>query len=129
MKSEEQEWWYQAVQDDWKAFESLKRDNNYSLAVFHLQQAAEKGLKSLCYKGGRPGFTHSCLELLRKLESMGFAVTEELYIAARRLDPHYTLARYPNGVGGVPRDYYDLSLVEELEQCAKRLMSFVESNQ
>ena len=129
MTREEQEWWVQAARDDWKAFESLKRDNNYSLAVFHLQQAAEKGLKSLCYKGGRPGFTHSGLELLKKLAGMGFGVTNDLYAAARRLDPHYTLARYPNGVGGVPRDYYDLSLLEELELCARTLMSFVDSNQ
>lgn len=97
------------------------------MAVFHLQQNAEKMLKALCLKEGRPGFTHSAIDLLRKLKGMKVDVPEEAFQAARRLDPHYILSRYPNGVGGVPRDYYDLAMVEELEKCARTLMSFVES--
>lgn len=127
MRSEEQLWWLESAKDDWNAFEVLKKNGNYSTAVFHLQQTAEKMLKALCMKEGRPGFTHSALDLLRKLQGMDINAPEEAFQAARRLDPHYILARYPNGVGGIPRDYYDMALVEELEQCAKILRSFVES--
>jgi HEPN domain-containing protein len=84
-------------------------------------------LKALSHYHGRPAFTHSAVEILKKLKSIGVPVGEELEACARRLDPHYITARYPNGVGGIPRDFYDLSLVEELESCSRTLMNFAES--
>lgn len=127
MRSEEQHWWLESAKDDWSAFETLRREGNFAMAAFHLQQNAEKMLKALCFKEGRPGFTHSSLDLLKKLQGMRVEVPEEAFQAARRLDPHYILSRYPNGVGGIPRDYYDPAMIEELEKCAKTLMNFVES--
>lgn len=128
MRTQEQNWWLESSKDDWKAFETLKSNGNYSLAVFHLQQSAEKTLKALCLKHGRPGYTHSCLDLVKKTAEIGIKVSEDIFAAAKRLDPHYILSRYPNGVGGIPRDYYDLKLVEEMERCSKTIMNFVELN-
>jgi HEPN domain-containing protein len=127
MRSLDARWWWEAALDDWRAFEVLRREENYPPAVFHLQQAAEKALKALCYSRGLPAFTHSTVEPLRRLGDLGISVEEKLSAAARRLDPHYITARYPSGVGGVPRDFYDRELVEELEGCARSLMSFAES--
>lgn len=75
MRTEEQHGWLESAKDDWRAFETLRKEENYAMA----------------------------------------------------LDPHYILSRYPNGVGGIPRDYYDPAMIEELEKCAKTLMNFVES--
>lgn len=127
MRSQDSRWWHEAALDDWRAFEVLKRERNFAAAVFHLQQAAGKILKAVSYRHGRPAFTHSVLEILKKLQQMGIAVDEALTACARRLDPHYVTARYPNAVGGSPRDFYDLTLVEELETCTRKLMSFAES--
>ncbi len=127
MKSQDSKWWYEAALDDWRAFQVLKRDQNYPAAVFHLQQTAEKMLKAVCYYHRRPVFTHSTVEILKKLDSIGIPVEEEIHACARRLDPHYVTARYPNGVGGIPRDFYDLRIVEELESCTRTLMNFAES--
>ncbi|MDA2923694.1 HEPN domain-containing protein [Acidobacteria bacterium AH-259-L09] len=127
MRSQDAKWWRETARDDWGAFEVLKREANYPAAVFHLQQAAEKILKAVCYQQGQPAFTHSTVEILRKLESIGLAVSEEFKGCARRLDPHHITARYPNAVGGIPRDFYDLPLVEELEAWTKTLMNFAES--
>ncbi|MBI5681670.1 MAG: HEPN domain-containing protein [Deltaproteobacteria bacterium] len=128
MRTQEQNWWLESSKDDWRAFEVLKSSGNYSLAVFHLQQSAEKALKALCLKHGRPGYTHSCLDLLKKIIGIGVKVDEAVIGSTKRLDPHYILSRYPNGVGGIPRDYYDLKLVEEMEKCSKIIMNFVELN-
>ncbi len=127
MGDEEKGWWIEACQDDWAAFEALKESRNYPLAAFYLQQASEKILKALCLEKARPAFTHSCVELCRKIETLGVNVPEEVIAAARRLDPHYIFSRYPNGLGGSPRDYYDVALVEELERCALTMRSFAES--
>lgn len=128
MRTQEQNWWLEAARDDWRAYEVLKNAAYYPAAVFHLQQASEKSLKALCMRHGRPGYTHSTIDLLKKMDGLGVKVAEEVFAAARRLDPHYILSRYPNGVGGLPRDYYDLKLIEELESCAKTIMSFAESS-
>lgn len=128
MRTKELNWWLESSKDDWEAFKTLKASGNYPMAVFHLQQAAEKVLKVICLKHGRPGYTHSCLDLLKKVEGFGISIDKGVWAAARRLDPHYILSRYPNGIGGIPRDYYDLKMVEELEQCSKTIMNFVESN-
>lgn len=84
-------------------------------------------LNALCMHKRRPVFTHSCVELLRKIDFMGPAVPEDVASAARRLAPHYIMARYSNGVGGAPEDFYDDRIVQDLESCCRILMSFVES--
>lgn len=127
MGSDEKRWWIEASQDDWAASETLQNSGNYPLAAFHLQQASEKILKAVCLDKARPAFTHSCVGLCHKIGTIGVEVPDEVTAAARRLDPHYILSRYPNGLGGSPRDYYDVALIEELAKCARTMKSFAES--
>ncbi len=127
MSVDEKIWWIQASKDDWAAYVVLKEKENYALAAFHLQQAGEKILKAVCIDNSRPAFTHSCVALCHKIKAMQIEIPEDVISAARRLDPHYILARYPNGLGGSPRDYYDVSMLEGIEQCAQKVMSFAES--
>ena len=127
MRKEETKWWEEAARDDWAAAESLKDDSHLESSACHYQQAAEKILKAVCVAHKRPGFTHICVDLLAKIQSFGVDVQEDLMYAARRLDPHYIDARYPNSVGGDPSQFYDERIISELRECAKKLMSFAES--
>jgi len=127
LRGEESGWWERAARDDWEVAESLKRDGHLAASAFHFQQSAVKVLKAACIGSKRPAFTHSCKALLTKLKSMGVDVQEDLFYAARRLDPHYTEARYPNSVGGPPSEFYDERIISELRECANNLMSFAES--
>ncbi len=111
MRKEESKWWEQAARADWSAAESLRRDGNLSTSAFHLLQAAEKILKAVCVANKRPAFTHVCVDLLAKIQSMGVDVREELMYAARRLDPHYLNSRYPNHVSGPPSKFYDERII------------------
>ena len=85
-----------------KAYEFLDeakddyRRGRYWLACFHAQQFAELALKGLLVKlvGSYP-FTHSLVELLEALESLGYRINDELYTVAEALEKHYTRARYP----------------------------------
>ena len=78
MVSQEISWWLDASRNDWEAFEVLKKSENYSLAAFHLQQSAEKALKAVCLKQGRPGFTHSCTDLVKKLRGSGVNIPDSV---------------------------------------------------
>lgn len=128
MLTEDIKWWLESSDSDFEAYRVLLERENFSNAAFHLQQCAEKRLKALTLSKGRFAYTHSILDLLTKLDSIGVKVSEELRRAARRLDPHYILSRYPNGIGGSPQKFYDKELLMELEQCTKLLMKFVDTN-
>jgi len=127
MRKQESKWWEQAARSDWSAAESLRRDGNLSVCAFLLQQASEEMLKAVCVAHKRPAFTHVCVDLLANIRSMGIEVPEEVFSAARRLDPHYLNSRYPNRVSGPPSKFYDETIISELYECAKMLMSFAES--
>jgi HEPN domain-containing protein len=43
----------------------------------------------------------------------------------KKLDGHYIMSRYPNGVGGPPKDYYSEDIIEELRACQERIAEFV----
>ncbi len=95
----------------------------YWLACFHAQQFAELALKAVLVKlvGSYP-FTHSLVELLEALESLGHRVDEELYTIAEALEKHYTRARYP----GIGLSIYNRRVAERCISHAERIRRFVE---
>ena len=127
MTEEERQAWQDTAERDRAAADLLRNAGLYALAVFHLQQAAEKALKARCALTERPAFTHSLVMLLRKLRSEGDAVGEPLFAAARRLDVHYTQSRYPGGLGVAPEDLYDEDVCRECERCADEIIEFSRS--
>lgn len=128
MVSEEIKWWIEASKNDEAAATFLRQKRIYNLSVFHAQQSAEKALKALCLKYKRPGFSHSCVDLFKKIATFRIGIPEEVMESARRLDPHYIMARYPNGLHGSPEEYYDLKLAEEAEKWMRRILNFVDSH-
>ena len=95
----------------------------YWLACFHAQQFAELALKAVLIKlvGSYP-FTHSLVELLEALESLGHRVDEELYTIAEALEKHYTRARYP----GLGLSIYNKRVAERCINHAERIRRLVE---
>lgn len=55
-------------------------------------------------------------------------VPPEVATACRRLDHHYVDARYPNGVGGPPDDFYDEVIADLALTDCRLVQGFVEAN-
>ncbi len=119
-------WWLDAAERDREMAESLFREGLYEGAAFHLQQSAEKALKALLIRLGLESRTHSCVHMEKILNAKGLN-TSGILKDCKKLDGHYILSRYPNGVGGPPRDFYNAEIVEELRECLKRIEEFVRS--
>ncbi|MEK6606735.1 MAG: HEPN domain-containing protein [Myxococcota bacterium] len=119
--------WLDAAAADELAVETLAASGNHALAVFHAQQAAEKRLKAACTRKHRAIHTHSLLQLLDELAHLGFSAPDAVAEAARRLEAHYTAARYPNGFGPSPGPLYDGKLVDEARSWLLTIAHFADS--
>ena len=118
-------WWWRAAQRDQEMARTLLAAGYLEGAAFHAQQAAEKALKALLAAHGNSGRTHASVHLLTALHGVGVDVPAAVHAAAKRLDLHYINARYPNGVGGAPEDFYDQALAEELLAYMETVQMFV----
>lgn len=122
----ELEWWLRAADRDALMAQKLDREGIFEGAAFHSQQSAEKYLKALLIAiGAEWRKTHSCVAILMGLRERGIDVPEPVLTLARKLDVHYIDARYPNGVGGAPEQFYDAAISAELIQAAQSVKSFV----
>lgn len=119
-------WWLDASARDRKMADSLSIEGLYEGAAFHLQQSAEKALKALLLHQGLESRTHSCVHMEMLLRSHGMD-TAEISMECKKLDGHYIMSRYPNGVGGPPKDFYSEEIVEELRRCQEKIERFVRS--
>ena len=66
------------------------------------------------------------LSLLEAYEELGNNVTLHIKKAGNALDPHYINSRYPDAIPEYsPKDFYTLSLTEELQNAAKEILNFI----
>ncbi len=114
-------WWLEASERDGRMAASLAAEGLFEGSAFHLQQSAEK---ALLLKMGRESRTNSCVHLARMLGETGLD-TDSISVACRKLDGHYIISRYPNGVGGPPADLYNEEIIGELQGCRDRIVGFV----
>jgi HEPN domain-containing protein len=122
----EVEWWLKVGERDLEAARTLSRSGLFDSAAFHCQQAAEKTLKALVLHVARTvPRTHASVFLIKILEEAGCRVPEEVATACRKLDPHYMNARYPNGVGGAPEEFYDERITSEAIVNAETVRAFM----
>ena len=117
------DWLAQAERDLEHARHSVEL-GDYEWACFAAQQAAEKAVKALVlHLGGQP-WGHSVTRLAESVAER-CEVSEELLDAARRLDRHYILPRYPNGFDrGHPAMYYSRSDGEAAVRDAEGILEF-----
>ncbi|MCD6458227.1 MAG: HEPN domain-containing protein [Thermoproteales archaeon] len=94
----------------------------YWIVCFEAQQAAELYLRGLhlALTGLHP-YTHDLVELLDSLKDLGLGPSENLYLYADALTPHYTMSRYP----GRKPVTYNRSLAERCIKYAKEIIKWV----
>lgn len=122
---EEVRWWQEAGRRDLQMAKRLLKAKFYEGTAFHAQQAAEKLLKALLAKHRLEFRTHSCAAMLKRLQKR-LPFDKKLLTLARKLDVHYSDARYPNSVGGAPQEFYDEPIAQELLLAAKELIAYAE---
>jgi len=117
------DWLRQALKDLEHAKKSLEL-GDYEWACFAAHQAAEKAVKALYQRLGVEVWGRSVSRLLQHLPDE-HRPPPELVDAARELDKHYTLARYPNTYPeGAPLDYYTRREAERAIEYAERIVEF-----
>jgi HEPN domain-containing protein len=126
---DEAERWLIHARDEFQDANELRLRGRFYLALFHVQQAAEKALKAFLYRiagSEEVFFTHSIYELIQwaKEAAPEFEKVEK----AVRLDQYYIPTRYPNGLpGGVPSRFYtDPEEAREAMELAKAVLEMVE---
>jgi len=118
--------WLGQARRDLAHAEHAARGGHFEWAAFAAQQAAEKAVKGLLLGLGGEGWGHSVLRLLEGLQER-LDVPPALLDAARRLDRHYILARYPNGYpAGLPGEYYTERDAVEAIADARAIVEFCE---
>lgn len=120
---EEARWWYDTALRDLAMSEAALAKEIYEGCAFHCQQTAEKALKAVLAARGEHSRTHTCVRLLEELRSLGLE-TASVETPARRLDPHYLTARYPNGGDGPPEMFYDEEIATALLEDARKVLEF-----
>jgi len=118
-------WLRQAEADLRVAIHSLEFKDWFASA-FWSHQAAEKALKSLLLSRGRSVRGHNLLYLAEVVKTeLGIDVPEEVMKCLRRLNPHYTVARYPNAANGLPYQIYDEDTAREAIEYGRRVLEWV----
>jgi HEPN domain-containing protein len=99
--------WLRAAHEDLAYARHAASGGFHAPACFHAQQAAEKAVKALHYRGGaRAVIGHNIRTLIEAIVSPEPRVAA-LTDAARELDLFYLATRYPNGLdAGTPGEAF-----------------------
>ncbi len=122
MRKEARLWLAQSLRDLEVAGNSFRAGDWYAVA-FWCHQAAEKALKALLLSKGIALRGHNLLELGRKLGELNLD-PGELWRDLRRLNPHYTVARYPDAANALPCEVYDREAALEALEAARRVVEW-----
>jgi HEPN domain-containing protein len=116
--------WLAQAENDLAFAEVGVREGFFAQACFICQQAGEKALKALHYRGGaRVVLGHSLAELLDDL-LRDHPTLGDLRDAARQLDQFYIPTRYPNGLpGGVPADSFTRAQATQAVAAAREFIA------
>jgi len=93
----------------------------YNVSAFLSHQAAEKALKALyiIVKSRLPPKGNDLIKLGRAVEAS--EIVDELKI----LNPHYTVARYPNAANAVPSEAYSREMALRCLEAAEKVLAWV----
>lgn len=127
MVKRDADWLWQAKRDLEHAQASNKGEF-YEWACFASQQAAEKALKALFQHVGADAWGHLLANLVDAIPGEMHAPPEVIE-AAKELDKHYILPRYPDALpGGAPGQSYTRSEAERAIANAQRILRFCEDH-
>jgi len=116
--------WLAQAQRDLNHAVNACADEDFEWSCFSAQQGAEKAVKAVFLYLHGEGWGHSVYALLKALSDK-VKVSAELLDAAKILDKHYILTRYPNGFDrGIPGDYYTEKEAQEAIRNAREIIEF-----
>jgi HEPN domain-containing protein len=120
IREEALNWWRESLHNLRQAKKNIEIDE-YSVAAFLCHQAAEKALKALyiMMKNRLPPRGHDLIKLGRSVEAG--EVLNELKI----LNPHYTIARYPDAANTIPSEAYSREITERCVEAANKIIDWV----
>ncbi len=122
VREEALDWWREAQHNLRQAIKNFEI-GEYSVSAFLCHQATEKALKALYIvkKMRLPPRGHDLVKLGRILDAG--EVIDEL----RMLNPHYTIARYPNAANTIPSELYSKEMAERCVRAVEKVMQWVRS--
>jgi HEPN domain-containing protein len=120
IREEALDWWKESLHNLRQARRNLEIEE-YSVAAFLSHQAAGKALKALYIvtKARLPPRGHDLIKLGRALEA------SEIMDELKALNPHYTVARYPNAANTVPSEAYSKEIASRCLEAAERVVEWV----
>ncbi len=117
--------WLEKLKSFEKNAENALKMELYDIACFSCQQAVELYLKGkIIDKSGSKPYTHSLVELLKIIGTLGHEVPNDILKCAKELGEHYSQARYPDArITEYERDEAEKAMrcMEEILEYAKVL--------
>jgi Uncharacterized conserved protein related to C-terminal domain of eukaryotic chaperone, SACSIN len=103
----------------------LLNNNKYYASTFYSHQAAEKALKALLLYFGKDVKTHDLNKMLDIIKEEVNLNVEEIRKEALKLNPNYTISRYPDAANSLPYLLYDKNDAEEYLNMAEKIVNWV----
>ena len=121
------ELWFKQSLEDLDTAKVLLNTNKYYASAFYSHQAAEKALKALLLYFGKDVKTHDLSKMLDIIKEEVNLNVEEVRKEALKLNPNYTISRYPDAANSLPYLLYDKSDAEEYLKMAEKIINWVKN--
>jgi len=119
------ELWLKQSLEDLDTAKVLLNNNKYYASAFYSHQAAEKALKALLLYFGKDIKTHDLNKMLDIIKEEVNLNVEEIRKEALKLNPNYTISRYPDAANSLPYLLYDKKDAEEYLKMAEKIINWV----
>ncbi|KPQ34490.1 MAG: hypothetical protein HLUCCA11_14420 [Phormidesmis priestleyi Ana] len=120
--------WYRQAVDDLDVAAVLLNSRKYAQSCFNAQQAAEKGLKAVCYLLDTDPWGHSCTKLIQNLPEVERNRFDEAIEAALSLDKLYIPTRYPDALAElIPTEAFTQKEAEAAISLSQEILTLVEA--
>lgn len=114
------ELWLKQSLEDLDTAKVLLNNNKYYASAFYSHQAAEKCLEALLLYFGKYVKTHDLNKMLDIIKEEVNLNVEEIRKEALKLNPNYTISRYPDTANSLPYLLYDKNDAKEYLNMAEK---------
>lgn len=120
--------WYRQATDDLEAGSALLLAKKYAQTCFYTQQAAEKGIKAVCYLLDTDPQGHSCGRLIQNLPEVEGNKFSAVVDSALELDKFYIATRYPDALADlIPSEAFTQREAQRAISLSQEILGLVKS--
>ena len=119
------ELWFKQSLEDLDTAKVLLNNNKYYASTFYSYQAAEKALEALLLYFGKDVKTHNLSRMLDIIKEEVNLNVEEIRKEALKLNPNYTISRYPDVANSLPYLLYDKNDAEEYLKMIEKIINWI----